>query len=91
MKMDDSRKRIKMVGWLLLLPVTFGFYLPGVAPKDYVKGENVQVLVNALSSSATVLHLHSTHYSGIFLYLLFRYINRAHSSGILIELIPQVH
>lgn len=31
-----------------------GFYLPGVAPKDYKEGEPVQLLVNALTSHETV-------------------------------------
>jgi hypothetical protein len=30
-----------------------GFYLPGVAPKDYMPGEKVHVQVNKLTSTKT--------------------------------------
>ena len=31
------------------------FYLPGVAPKDYVPGDKVQLLVNALSADDSLI------------------------------------
>lgn len=34
--------------WLLAVP-TYAFYLPGAAPKNYKKGENVDLYVNALT------------------------------------------
>jgi transmembrane 9 superfamily protein 2/4 len=40
-----------VLGALLLtfLPSIHGFYLPGAAPHDYVQGEKVDLLVNALT------------------------------------------
>lgn len=40
-----------VLGSLLLafLPSIYGFYLPGAAPHDYVQGEKVDLLVNALT------------------------------------------
>ena len=40
---------------LLTLPASAGFYLPGVAPKEYVENEKVEVKVNKLTSSVTAL------------------------------------
>ncbi|KAJ3318702.1 hypothetical protein HDV06_007096 [Boothiomyces sp. JEL0866] len=41
---------------LVLLPaLVHSFYLPGVAPKDYKKGESVPVLVNALTAKDSLL------------------------------------
>ena len=34
---------------LSFLPSIHGFYLPGAAPRDYVQGERVELLVNALT------------------------------------------
>ena len=36
-----------------LLPLALGFYLPGVAPHDYMPGEKVEVKVNKLTSTKT--------------------------------------
>lgn len=40
-----------VLGALLLafLPSIHSFYLPGAAPRDYVQGERVDLLVNALT------------------------------------------
>ncbi|XP_078432050.1 transmembrane 9 superfamily member 7-like [Wolffia australiana] len=40
---------------LLLCPFAAGFYLPGVAPRDFEKGDDLQVKVNKLSSTKTQL------------------------------------
>jgi len=40
---------------LLLLDATAGFYLPGVAPREYMEGERVDVKVNKLTSTVTQL------------------------------------
>lgn len=41
---------------LSILPTfTTSFYLPGVAPKDYVNGASIDVDVNSLSSNTTVI------------------------------------
>ncbi|KAJ6820501.1 transmembrane 9 superfamily member 7-like [Iris pallida] len=40
---------------LLLLPSAHSFYLPGVAPRDFQKGDELQVKVNKLSSTKTQL------------------------------------
>mmetsp|Transcript_10839 Transcript_10839/g.34245 ORF Transcript_10839/g.34245 Transcript_10839/m.34245 type:complete len:631 (-) Transcript_10839:650-2542(-) len=49
-----------MVRWLLaaaatLAPAVRGFYLPGVAPKEFDDGERVEVKVNKLTSTRTQL------------------------------------
>ena len=36
-----------------LLPLALGFYLPGVAPRDYLPGERVELKVNKLTSTKT--------------------------------------
>mmetsp|Transcript_26896 Transcript_26896/g.43019 ORF Transcript_26896/g.43019 Transcript_26896/m.43019 type:complete len:623 (+) Transcript_26896:44-1912(+) len=41
------------IGWLL--PLANGFYLPGVAPREYQTGEQVDMKVNALTSVKTHL------------------------------------
>ena len=40
---------------LFVLHTTWAFYLPGVAPRDYVMGEQVALKVNALDSTHTQL------------------------------------
>ncbi|KAJ1533317.1 hypothetical protein HK096_005387, partial [Nowakowskiella sp. JEL0078] len=40
---------------LLQATISHAFYLPGVAPHDYGKGERVELMVNALSSHDTML------------------------------------
>jgi hypothetical protein len=40
---------------LVLLPVAMGFYLPGVAPRNYDDGESVPLKVNRLDSTVTQL------------------------------------
>ncbi|KAJ8470951.1 hypothetical protein OPV22_025294 [Ensete ventricosum] len=40
---------------LLILPSASAFYLPGVAPRDFQKGDELQVKVNKLSSTKTQL------------------------------------
>ncbi|EOD11465.1 hypothetical protein EMIHUDRAFT_470908 [Emiliania huxleyi CCMP1516] len=50
--------------WLSLLlaaPPTLGFYLPGVAPHEYLDGEAVEIKVNQLSSPRT--HLPFDYYA----------------------------
>ena len=43
-----------MLGLLLLLaPTASAFYLPGVAPRDYLPGEKVELKVNKLTSTKT--------------------------------------
>ena len=37
----------------LLAPACQGFYLPGVAPRDYLPGEKVELHVNKLTSTKT--------------------------------------
>jgi transmembrane 9 superfamily protein 2/4 len=34
---------------LFLLPPVYAFYLPGAAPRNYKEGEDVELLVNALT------------------------------------------
>lgn len=41
--------------FLLVLPSARAFYLPGVAPRDFAKGDELQVKVNKLSSIKTQL------------------------------------
>ncbi|ONK76558.1 uncharacterized protein A4U43_C03F29520 [Asparagus officinalis] len=41
--------------FLLLVASSSAFYLPGVAPRDFVKGDELQVKVNKLSSTKTQL------------------------------------
>jgi len=41
--------------FLLVLPLVQSFYLPGVAPRDFQKGDTLQVKVNKLSSTKTQL------------------------------------
>ncbi|CAI5759475.1 unnamed protein product [Candida verbasci] len=36
---------------LYLISITYGFYLPGVAPSDYKKGDNIPLLVNHVTPS----------------------------------------
>ncbi|XP_058068989.1 transmembrane 9 superfamily member 7 [Magnolia sinica] len=43
---------------LLLIPSAHSFYLPGVAPQDFQKGDPLQVKVNKLSSTKTQLPYH---------------------------------
>lgn len=38
-----------------LAPLASAFYLPGVAPRDYLPGEKVELKVNKLSSTKTQL------------------------------------
>ena len=38
---------------LLSLRAAAGFYLPGVAPKEYGEGERVEIKVNKLTSAKT--------------------------------------
>ena len=38
---------------LLLAPTASAFYLPGVAPRDYLPGEKVELKVNKLTSTKT--------------------------------------
>ena len=38
---------------LLSLRAAAGFYLPGVAPRDYLPGEKVDLKVNKLTSTKT--------------------------------------
>lgn len=40
---------------LLIISGVFGFYLPGVAPKDYEEGSRIDLTVNKLDSSLTQL------------------------------------
>lgn len=40
---------------VILATQTIGFYLPGVAPKDYSKDEQVPLLVNALTAKDSFL------------------------------------
>jgi len=40
---------------LALLATSHAFYLPGVAPHEYVEGEPVEIKVNKLSSTRTQL------------------------------------
>jgi len=40
---------------VLVLAVSYGFYLPGVMPKDYEDGEKIELYVNKLDSSETQL------------------------------------
>jgi len=49
-----NNKQIVVV-LLILCSVSFAFYLPGVAPKEYLDGENVPVKVNKLVSAKTQL------------------------------------
>ena len=44
---------------LLTLRAASGFYLPGVAPREYLDGEKVEVKVNKLTS--TVTQVRSAH------------------------------
>ena len=37
----------------VLATVAHGFYLPGVAPRDYLPGEKVELKVNKLTSTKT--------------------------------------
>ena len=37
----------------LIVFVAVGFYLPGVAPRDYLPGERVELKVNKLTSTKT--------------------------------------
>ena len=37
----------------LIFPMTLAFYLPGVAPRDYLPGERVELKVNKLTSTKT--------------------------------------
>ena len=39
-----------LISVLLIAAKTLSFYVPGVTPKDYKKGERVDLHVNALSS-----------------------------------------
>ncbi|KAL0908024.1 hypothetical protein M5K25_022487 [Dendrobium thyrsiflorum] len=43
------------LSFLLLLPLSRAFYLPGVAPSDFQRGDELQVKVNKLSSTKTQL------------------------------------
>ncbi|XP_020269316.1 transmembrane 9 superfamily member 7-like [Asparagus officinalis] len=44
-----------LLSFLLILPSSTAFYLPGVAPRDFQKGDELQVKVNKLSSTKTQL------------------------------------
>ncbi len=44
-----------MMRLLLVAQVARGFYLPGVAPRDYLPGERVDLKVNKLTSTKTQL------------------------------------
>ncbi|XP_020585765.1 transmembrane 9 superfamily member 7-like [Phalaenopsis equestris] len=44
-----------LLACLLLLPSARSFYLPGVAPRDFQRGDELQVKVNKLSSTKTQL------------------------------------
>lgn len=44
-----------LLSCLLLFPSSDAFYLPGVAPRDFQKGDELQVKVNKLSSTKTQL------------------------------------
>ena len=44
-----------LLGLLLVVTPAFSFYLPGVAPKEYLENEKVEVKVNKLSSPVTQL------------------------------------
>jgi hypothetical protein len=41
--------------WVLLAAICDAFYLPGVAPHEYLDGEHVEIKVNKLSSTKTQL------------------------------------
>ena len=45
--------KIMRARFFMLLSVCDGFYLPGVAPKDYLPGERVELKVNKLTSTKT--------------------------------------
>jgi hypothetical protein len=42
---------------IFLVDVTSAFYLPGVAPRKYVHGEQLMVKVNTLTSDLTPLQV----------------------------------
>ena len=44
---------LKLAAGLALANTAGAFYLPGVAPKEYAKGEYVELKVNKLTSSKT--------------------------------------
>ncbi|XP_010904776.1 transmembrane 9 superfamily member 7 isoform X2 [Elaeis guineensis] len=46
---------VVLLSYLLLLPLGDAFYLPGVAPRDFQQGDELQVKVNKLSSTKTQL------------------------------------
>ncbi|XP_008808506.2 transmembrane 9 superfamily member 7-like isoform X2 [Phoenix dactylifera] len=46
---------VVLLSYLLLLPLADAFYLPGVAPRDFQQGDELQVKVNKLSSTKTQL------------------------------------
>eukprot|EP00965_Chrysotila_dentata_P004155 134446-Pleurochrysis_carterae.AAC.1 len=48
-------RRARAALLLASLVQTNGFYLPGVAPREYQKGEHVEIKVNKLSSTKTQL------------------------------------
>ena len=50
---------MRMLLALLTLRAASGFYLPGVAPREYLDGEKVEVKVNKLTS--TVTQVRSAH------------------------------
>jgi transmembrane 9 superfamily protein 2/4 len=52
--MRVSAARLLLQG-AILADVSSGFYLPGVAPKDYLPGEKVEIKVNKLTSTKTQL------------------------------------
>ena len=58
----SCRTRARWTHWLpalLTLRAASGFYLPGVAPREYLDGEKVEVKVNKLTS--TVTQVRSAH------------------------------
>ncbi|CAA7408780.1 unnamed protein product [Spirodela intermedia] len=46
---------VTVLSCVLLIPPACGFYLPGVAPRDFKKDDELQVKVNKLSSTKTQL------------------------------------
>eukprot|EP00894_Picocystis_sp_ML_P004656 jgi/Pico_ML_1/55173/g905.t2 len=54
-KMRTTTKMASLLALASLLHVARGFYLPGVAPQDYVQGDELNIKVNKLSSVRTQL------------------------------------